>query len=145
MDLQSFAKIEIAISQINTAIDIYMNGQDLFSVITLAGAGEEILARFIKMANKESSLKKHAVALLVIHQEINKNLPSLKNVINSLNKAKNSIKHMDDTEDDYVIMDPRFEAEAMLHRAIENYYTLTGQLTEQMESYYNKVYFQGLT
>ena len=139
MNLQSFTKIEIAVKQIETAIDIYMRGQDFFSLITLAGAGEEILGRLIENSGGRHSLNKQAEALIEIHKVINQKEVDLKTARNTINKSKNSIKHMGSSQDETIIMDPTFEAEAMLYRAIENYYALTGRLTEKMLSYNNSI------
>lgn len=140
MELKSYSKLDIAVNQIHTAIDIYLNGQDTFSVITLAGAGEEILARLLQRHGKEPALMKQAEALQAIHEELNKRSPGLKQLRDSLNEAKNTIKHMNCSETGNVTMDPLFEAEAMLNRALDNYYALTGHFTEKMHICFGKLW-----
>lgn len=143
MNIKSFSKIELAVKQIETAIDIYMSGKDFFSPITLAGAGEEILGRLIEKLGRKTSLSKKTEAFIEVHKIINKKIIDEKSARdNHINKARNSLKHLnakEDDEDDSVIMDPVFEAEAMLFRAIENYYAFTGMLTEKMLAYNNSI------
>jgi hypothetical protein len=50
MHIRSFANIDIAVRQIDTAIELLLDGKDSFSVLTLAGAGEEILGRLLERA-----------------------------------------------------------------------------------------------
>ncbi len=140
MEIKSYSKLDIAVNQIQTAIEIYLNDQDPFSVITLAGAGEEILARLLQRHSKEPTLMKHAEALKAIHEELNGKSPDLKHVRDSLNEAKNTIRHMNCSENGNVTMDPIFEAEAMLNRAIDNYYALTGRFTDKMQMCFGKLW-----
>ena len=41
---QAYSKKDLALEQIKTALALFRDGRDLFSVVTLAGAAEEILA-----------------------------------------------------------------------------------------------------
>ena len=47
MPLQTYDKRSIALEQIETALRLYREGNDFFSVITLAGAAEEIYGKIL--------------------------------------------------------------------------------------------------
>lgn len=55
-------KKEVAHRQLETAIDLFFAKGDLLAVITLAGAAEEILGRFLQREDKPSSFT-HIVEL----------------------------------------------------------------------------------
>lgn len=139
MHIRSFAKVDIAVRKIDTAIELLLDGKDSFSALTLAGAGEEILGKLIQRTGQRNALNKSASALVAIHDVLFQKRPDLKDAINSLNRAKNASKHMHPTNEDCTSsMDPTVEAEAMLYRAIENYYALTGNFSPRMLAYLNR-------
>jgi hypothetical protein len=136
MHIQSFTKSDIALQQIETALDLYLNNKDYFSVITLAGAGEEILGQLLKEAGKENSLGQRTASLVGMYDALSQKRVEERRARNDLNRARNSIKHMDDKNADFrVEMDPAVEAVDMLYRAIENYYSLCSNLTPNMQKF----------
>jgi hypothetical protein len=96
MHIQSFTKLDIALKQIDTALELYFENKDLFSVITLAGAGEEILGKLLKAQKKENSSEQRTKSLMEIYAALSQKHIEDKAARDILNKAKNSIKHMDD-------------------------------------------------
>lgn len=48
MSAESYDSLSIAKAQLDTAIRLYFEAEDLFSVITLAGAAEEILGKHLE-------------------------------------------------------------------------------------------------
>lgn len=50
------SKLNVAINQLQMAIDMFLENKDLFCVITLAGAAEEILGQYATRANEKTML-----------------------------------------------------------------------------------------
>ena len=54
--MQTYSKQSIALAQLETALRLFSVGEDLISVITLAGAAEEILGKLVKSQGRDNSL-----------------------------------------------------------------------------------------
>ena len=103
------------------------------SVVTLAGAAEEVLGSLLKRAGK-SHMMDHLVTL---DRELGR-ARKFNEVSDEVNKARNALKHARDASEDLVDIAPG-EADAMLVRAIANYVVLTDDATEQMVAVYQKL------
>jgi hypothetical protein len=125
-------KKEIARRQIDTAIDLFLEGKDYLSMVTLAGAGEEIIGNLLKRARRKNMLG-HLLDLdkrisggrefTVVNQEIN--------------GFRNALKHANDPTEDLVeVVQDQEHAIAMLSRALTNYWALEGSLSPKMEQFY---------
>ncbi|WP_263769629.1 hypothetical protein [Propionivibrio soli] len=124
----------IALTQLETALRLYFEGSDFFSVITLAGNADEIFGKIVKAKRRESSLDelKKAVAAMYLHlygEELSQNA-----VAERANWARNAIKH-GIGETPTVAFDAEEEAKDMLNRAIQNYWVLESWLTPAMEKF----------
>lgn len=124
-------KKEIAKRQIETALDIFFSGGDLVSIITLAGAGEEILGALLRRAGKHAMMD-HIVKL-------DKQLTGTGRPFNVVNEEsngiRNALKHANNPLEDELEVDPE-HAVALLARAIANYAALESDLTPQMNRFY---------
>ena len=58
MTIHSYSKLEIATQQLDTALMLYFEDKNYFSVITLAGAAEEILAVYLKLHKQPNAFEK---------------------------------------------------------------------------------------
>jgi len=117
MNIQKFSKEQIARQQIETALALYFEGRDLFSVITLAGAAEEILGQLLPAPGGEG---KHP-------------LTSLFRILRPKSAREQKKQGLTGHEDDnYLHMDLKKEAVFLLGRAIEDYQALTGALSSAM-------------
>jgi len=113
MKIQRFAKQEIALRQIETALSIYYQEGDLFSVITLAGAAEEILGQLLADRDGGSG---HRGAI-----------SSLMQILRPGRRKEPGREEFSGQEDAcFVHLDPRHEARFLLGRAIDDYCSLTG-------------------
>ena len=137
MELKKYEKIEIARQMLGTALSLFMEGKDYFSVLQISGACEEILGKHLKLKGVDTSLQSDAEAFILIKKRLFGIDSTVKETIDFLNKSKNSIKHMNDNNDTTVMMDPREEAEVMLERAITNWWRLDKELTPSMENFLN--------
>lgn len=113
--------------QLLQALRLYEQGEDLYSVITLAGAAEEI---FGKLSRK----MEHGCALDRLKDTIPKLSARLlgqelrpRDVADSVNKAKNWLKHGEGP----LSFDARFEARDMLDRAIQNCWPLVASAMDE--------------
>jgi hypothetical protein len=114
---------------------MYYEGNSYFASLHLAGAAEEILAVYVKKHEGISSFESlRDVAVMLSKTEIVKNLiddsvePTVKNIADIMNRAKNSTKHMNKRDDDLVHLEAQGEAKDLLCRAVTNYYYLMGFL-----------------
>ena len=123
VDIRKYRKQEIALSLLETALGLYFAKQDLFSVVTLAGAAEEILGQLLLHGGPEP---KHL----------------FRGVLDILRPHK---RKADDAtgaalEDDlYVHMDVEQEALFLLGRAIDDYGAVAGALSARMARFNEEV------
>lgn len=131
------SKLGVAINQLEMAIDLFLKNKDLICVITLAGAAEEILGRYAVKSNEQpmidllcSSLKEeHSIDM--IDKDFKKEY---------LNKARNTVKHFDNKENEIIELDPSAEAKTMLVRAIGNLYSHDKTVTHNTPVFLKKLY-----
>lgn len=120
-----YTKIELAESQLEAAICLLANAEDFYSVITLAGAADVILAQ----ANTNAS-KKNVTEIFLekrLYNEFgNKTKSILGREINDTLMI-NHLKHFDDDESELIEFDPVLCAVAALAKAIANLAILKGQ------------------
>ena len=124
-------KKEIAKRQIETALDLFFLQGDISSIITLAGAGEEILGNLLRRTGKpcmmdhlidyDKCLTVTGRAPKIVHEEVN--------------GIRNSMKHANNPLEDELEVDSE-HAVAMLTRAVTNYVSLEGSLTPPMRKFY---------
>lgn len=131
MTTQSHDCRDIASSQLETALRLYFEGQDYFSVITLAGNADEILGKILKAKGVEDSLEATKKSVAAVYQYLFNEKLSQKEIADRANRAKNAIKHGIGATPT-VTFDAVEEAKDMLNRAIDNYWLLENELTSAM-------------
>lgn len=77
---------------------IYFNGTDYASVITLAGAADEIFGRLIVANGKENSFESIKKAVSAIHQKLYGEDIDPSQIAERVNRARNSLKHWNQTQ-----------------------------------------------
>jgi hypothetical protein len=119
---QVVSKREIACEYLDTAIEFYLARTNLFCAIHLAGAAEELLGRHLPEDRRISTLAQKAEKAL-------KSKPgttiSDADAIRSVNEWKNQIKHMDNSDDATVTVDPMAAAEFHIRLALTNFNNLS--------------------
>ena len=109
----------IANSQLETAKHLYSTGEDYYSVITLAGAAEEIYGKLLKHHGGQPVLESEENLFFAMHKlYYDKELPE-KEFYNRANNARNALKHWS-AGDPKIKFDAKREAEHMIERAIRN-------------------------
>ena len=121
-------KIEIAQRQIDTAIDLFLSDKDFVSVLTLAGAGEEITGKLLDRKSKKNMLQK----LHTWYQETTGTQMAFGEFSRKTNLARNTLKHAKSPEEDEIEIQ-RWEAVQMIMRAMTNYKELVGSPSKTME------------
>lgn len=124
----------IALAQLETALRLYFERSDLFSVTALAGNADEIFGKLLKARGMDSSLDGLKRAVREIHSYLFKEELSDALMVERANRAKNAIKHGARAAPT-VTFDAEEEAKDMLNRAIDNYWMLEKWLTPAMEQF----------
>ncbi len=135
MNLIKYEKLDIVSQMIETALSLFLERKDYFSVLQIAGACDEILGKYLKLKGINTSLETDVEAVNSIKKSLSGVDSTFKETRDFLNKSKNSIKHMNDSADTTVTMDPEDEAEEMLDRAIANWRKLGRSSTPLMEKF----------
>lgn len=124
MTTQTYKKLTLAENQLETAIGLFVSGGDKFSVITLSGAADVILCRLVLNAGQENFTD------FVIRRSCddclsNETRASHGRQINDM-FCINDLKHMDDGDDGYIVMDVDECALGAILKALANYVSIAG-------------------
>ncbi len=135
--MEKLSKTDIAERQIDTAINLLFEKKDLCSVVTLAGAAEEILGNLLKHRGKIHAVEKMISDVKMLMQELFSDLeiPSEKEMVGMLNYARNQLKHLDQPGKLQLELDLFLAALGMLNRAVDNYEEVMGTLTTNMKRF----------
>ena len=133
MGTQTFDKKCVALTQIETAIRLYFEGEDYFSAITLAGAAEEIFGKLVTEKGLDNSIESLKAAAVKIHKRLYGTESTPKNIADVANRERNAMKHLNATVGPTLTFVPKENAEDMINRAIDNYWLLEEWLTPAME------------
>lgn len=117
-------KLSVATEQLDTALRLYFGRHDYFSVITLAGAAEEILGVYLKIHGRPNAFDETLESSLRVYRWLFGEEESRDSLHKTVNRVKNSSKHMMGKNDISLECNPREEAKKVLDRAVSNYYCL---------------------
>jgi hypothetical protein len=129
----TLSKMDIATAQLDTAIALYLQGTDLISAITLAGAADEILGKLVQAIGGKSALDESVARLSGMHEAAFEESPNPKKYVELRNHARNEFKHLGVTPD--INVDLEREAVSMLRRAIENFRKLSPGFQEKFRAF----------
>lgn len=132
MTIIKISKLNVAINQLQMAIDMFLENKDLFCIITLAGAAEEILGQYAKRSNEQTMVDLLTVKL---KNEYSITLSDGDFKRNVLNNARNTVKHFNDKESELIELDLEEEALTMLIRAIFNLHSHDKTLTHNTPAF----------
>jgi len=135
MPHSSYDKLEIARSQLETALQLFQDGKDLFSVITLAGAAEEILGKLLKERGQRNALETTERAAVDMYRQMFGEETGAKQFAERANRARNALKHHGQGQPRLVTLDPLEEATDMLDRAVTNYWRLEHKTIPGMDAF----------
>lgn len=136
-DIREYDKLDIAIEHFNLALREYVRGENLFSVIHLAGAAEEMLGKIAELENRESAFVRSIKRFRSWFDIAGKDTPSNREINKFILHAKNSVKHLNGNEDRIVEFDLNREADELIRRAIENFNQIWGlEYSDELLEYY---------
>jgi hypothetical protein len=136
MYYEKLTKFEIAERQLFHAMELYLAGTNLVSVITLAGAAEEILGKLVSSKGYENALDLKVKKLCKMFEFVFKKQANPKDFEKLRNKARNELKHIG--TEDFIELNLEQEAVKMLDRAIKNYKKLNPRVVQKFWEF-NKV------
>jgi hypothetical protein len=116
------SKLNLAQQQLETAIGLFVSRRDRVSAITLAGAADGILHGLVLKAGK-APFADYAIG---VREELSGETPSKAKFARHINDKLNinNLKHMDETQDDEVVIDVDISALGAILKAIANHHTL---------------------
>lgn len=119
MTVETYTRLKLAESQLESAVGLFITGQDRFSVITLAGAADVILARLVLNEGKQT-FTDH---LIEKQQGTEGNKETRETYGKQINDTLfiNQLKHFDDHEDGYIEIEPEECALGAILKAFANY------------------------
>jgi hypothetical protein len=135
MAVRAYYRTDLALSQLETALRLFAEGKEFASVITLAGAADEVFGKFLAAAGRENSLESLKRAVGEIHLKLYGEPTPPQQIAERANRARNSLKHWDKGDSEIVKLALDVEACDLLIRAIDNYWALEGKLTPSMEAF----------
>jgi hypothetical protein len=125
MAIEAHDRRTMADTQLETALSMYFEGRDFYSVITLAGAADEIFGQILADQGKDNQLEIIKKNVAAIHKWAG-NEGDTSWVAKRANLARNALKHWSKGQPMVVNFDVVEEARDMLDRAIINLWRLGG-------------------
>lgn len=126
--------LDIIRQQLETALRLYFEGKDYYSVLTLAGASEGVFGEFLKkQLKKQNTLDMFVRTAKEISKRFLQGEKPKQQTEQWFNKERNALKHWNG--DESLEFDALENAREMLARATSNYYEITEDLTEPMRRF----------
>jgi hypothetical protein len=121
--------------QMETALRLYFEGSDFYSVITLAGAADEIFGQMLRNIGKQPKLDSIKMATKAIYEHLYGEDFDDAVVAERANRARNALKHWHPSQPDVVWFIAAEEAKDMLDRAVYNFWSLEHTLSPAMDRF----------
>ncbi len=118
----TLTKLQLAEQQLETAIGLFVSRRDRVSAITLAGAADGILHGLVIKAGKQP----FADYVIAMSEAMAGQTPSKAKVARHINDQLkiNDLKHMDQDDDESVVLDVDISALGAILKAIANHHAL---------------------
>jgi hypothetical protein len=133
MSEQKYHKRQVASEQLETAILLFLNGRDLSSVITLAGAAGAILERLVRNEGKRPFIDFACDVANVFSGATPPRVKYNRYINNRL--GINHHKHMSPDCPETIEIDLQESAENAITKAVADYVTLCGQEDDFIKAY----------
>ena len=118
----TLTKLQLAEQQLETAIGLFVSRRDRVSAITLAGAADGILHGLVIKAGKQP----FADYVIAMSEAMAGQTPSKAKIARHINDQLkiNDLKHMDQDDDESVVLDVDISALGAILKAIANHHAL---------------------
>jgi hypothetical protein len=134
-NVATYQKVEVARRQLDTAIRLFFEGREYFSVVTLAGAAEEVLGKEVEHRGWTSTIRNITEIGARISAAFDNPPSTAKEIRDRANYARNHLKHYSDPDASTITVDIRRQAIDMLARAFDNASMLDGAWSDDMYRY----------
>jgi hypothetical protein len=128
-------RIDLAIEQLDTALELFLSGRSFASALTIAGAAEEILGKALSLTDRQHVLDYRYESLNAMHLELHGTPIQKEQFFKDENRARNAAKHMRSLAEDTITVDLQEAAVWMLVRACANYDALEYPRTDRMRQF----------
>lgn len=126
--------------QLETALQLYFAATDYYSVITLAGAADEIFGQILNAGGLENQLESIKKSVAAISLQRTGRVIDPSHIARRANRARNALKHWEQGQPLVVEFDALEEAKDMLDRAISNYWALESKLSPSMIRFQDEMF-----
>lgn len=121
------SRVDVAKEQLHTAISLFLKSHNLAAALTLAGAAEEILGAALRLRGQMNALQHWYLGEALLAPEL-----SWASFCARENRARNALKHLDQSLDKKESIDLREASAMMIYRACTNYEWLGYKRTKKM-------------
>jgi len=138
MTHKKYHRRDVAVEQLNVAIDLFLSEKSYIAALTLAGAAEEILGKALEHTGNESAIDEIFSISSYFEEAHLANVNGYtteKKFISVLNKERNDVKHWGNPSEAILEADFKQSAKEMLVRACRNCDLLDISHTKLMTSF----------
>jgi hypothetical protein len=123
-DIEKYEKLDVAVEYLNLALSEYVKGQNLFAVLNLAGAAEEMLGKIVELNSKKNAHTQAFKLFRSWYQIAKKAIPKDHILSSLIVKAKNGVKHINGNADLTIELDIKKEAKETIRKALVNFHQI---------------------
>jgi hypothetical protein len=141
--MNKFDKLVIADEILETAIELFLDDKKYFQSLHLAGAVQEIYGKWIRI----NGGKDHTSTMLDQYEKLSNEEIDRKLIKREDKRPKNSIKHIDNKNDRYALLNPELDSLIILSEAVTEHMKLKRTATvntERFITYFKKTLENGL-
>ena len=134
---------DLAIEQLETALRLFKETEEYISVITLAGAAEEILGKACREQGIKNAIEEMQHSFYLLRKirfgdsATDEKKKSDKWLADRANHARNKAKHVNPVVEPLVKIDAKEEAKDLLQRALDNLWALGLPYSSSMLEFHN--------
>lgn len=135
--METVDKYKIAKEMLDASIEEYLDHGRLFAAYNLAGVAEELFGKIVRINGGKDSLIETVENVKAISELIGGESGDDKSIKKLVTRTKNSIKHMDSTNDRHVEVNIEDEVRWKIADAISNYDKLEFSYSPNIERFFS--------
>jgi hypothetical protein len=129
--MNKFDKLVIADEMLEAAIELFLDGKKYFPSLHLAGAAQEIYGKWLRI----NGGKDHTTSMLDIYEKLVDEPLDRKSIKEEDKRPKNTIKHFNNKNDRYALLNPELDSLMILSEAVTEYMKLKRAETVNIERF----------